>query len=310
MIRIGIIGNDKKINDHANTIKDIKGFNFAGFFYPNEIPVNGCISSNKFNRFSSHEDFLNSVDAIDIISNGSTSYELVVSALRKSKHLYIYPSLLKSYNQVLELIKLANEANVTLMVQKAAKYNAVLNSILERLSDIRLIEIQHHTVTNSNKSSASVFSLILKSLDILHTIIKSNSNNIKACGVSIVNNNPDIINARIEFDNGCVANINCSRIALKNCHMATFIQKNKIIKIDFNANKTQMLFPEKIHYNNKTGYKIKARTYRVTPNNPLYDEFTHFRDSIINNSKSLSNLEDAFKSLLIAHKIFEKVHKN
>jgi predicted dehydrogenase len=232
-----------------------------------------------------------------------------VSALRKSKHLYIYPSLLKSYNQALELIKLANEANVTLQVQRTTRYNAVLSPIPEKQCDIRLIEIQCHTVNGTNKSDTSVFSMILKNLDIIHTIIKSNSSNIKACGVNIVNNSPDIINARIEFDNGSVANLNCSRIALKNSHIATFIQKDKIIKIDFNTNKIQMLFPEKIN-SNKTSYKIKALTYKATPNNPLYNEFSYFRDSINNNSKSLSNVEDGFKSLLVAHKIFEKAFKN
>ena len=308
MIRIGIIGNDKNINEHANTIKNIKGFDFKGFYSSNEIPLNSSISNIKINRFLSPEDFLDSVDAIDIINNGPLLYELVVSALRRSKHLYIFPSLLKSYDQVLGLIKLANEANVTLMVQRTAKYNAALSSILAGLSDLRLVDIQHHMVNGSNKSNLSVFSIILKNLDIVHAIIKSNSNNIIACGVSIVNKNPDIINARLEFDNGCVANLNCSRIALKDSHIATFIQNSKVIKIDFNSNKAQMLFPEKIYNNNDSGYKLKAQTYKVSPNNPLFDEFTHFRDSITNNSKSLSNLEDGFKSLLIAHKIFEKVH--
>ncbi len=310
MIRIGIIGNDKKIYEHANTIKDIKGFDFKGFYSLNEIPRNSNISNTKIKRYLSREDFLDSVDAIDITNSGNSLYDLVVSALRKSKHLYIFPSLLKSYDQALKLVKLANEANVTLMVQRTAKYNAVLKSILAGLSDLRLVDIQHHMVNGSGKTGLSVFSLVLKNLDILHAIIKSNSNNIKACGVNIVNNNPDIISARIEFDNGCVANLNCSRIALKNNHVATFIQNNRIIKIDFNTNKAQMLFPEKVNSNNIEDYKLKAQTYKVSPNNPLFEEFTHFRDSITNNSKSLSNIEDGFKSLLIAHKIFEKVHNN
>ncbi len=308
MVRIGIIGNDEKIYKHASTIMNIKGFDFKGFYCSNGKFSGRRKPKIRINRFLSHEELLDSVDAIDITNNGPSLYELAVSALKKSKHLYIFPSLLKTYDQAKGLIKLANEANVTLMVQRTAKYNAVLNTILEGLSDLRLVDIQHHMGNGTGKSDLSVFSIILRNLDILHAIIKSNSNNIKACGVCIVNKNPDIINARIEFDNGCIANLNCSKIALKSSHIATIIQNSKIIKVDFNSNKAQILHPEKA--NNNTDYKLRARTFKVSPNNPLSDEFTHFRDSIINSTKSLANIEDGFKSLQLAHKIFEKVHKS
>ena len=310
MVRIGIIGNDEKVYEHADTILNIKGFDFKGLY-----SSNGKISGRnrlkiKICKYISQEDFLNSVDAIDITNDGPSFYEMAVSALKKSKHLYIFPALLKSYDQAKELIKLASEANVTLMVQRTAKYKAVLNKILDGLSDLRMVDIHHHIVNGSKKAYLPVFSIILKNLDILHAIIKSNSNNIKACGVNILSNNPDIINARIEFDNGCVANINCSKIALKNRHIATIIQNSKITKIDFNSNKAQILCPEKSGNKKDTDYKLKARTFRVSPNNPLFDEFTHFRDSVMNNSKSLADIEDGFRSLQIAHKIFEKVQKS
>lgn len=310
MIRIGIIGNDEKILEHAITIQNISGFDFKGFFNSNGNHLTGNNSKIRTTGYLSYKDLLNSVDAIDITDNGPSSYELAVSALKKTKHLYIVPSLLKSYDQTLELTKLANEANVTLMVQRTAKYNAVLNAIPEGLPGLRLVDIEHHMVNGSKKPDLSVLSIILKNLDILHAIIKSNSSNIKACGVSMINKTPDIINARIEFANGCVANLNCSRIALKESHVATFIQNSKIIKIDFKSNKAQVLYPERLNNNNKSDYKLKKQTYKVSPNNPLIDEFTHFRDSIVNNSESLSNIEDGFKSLLVAHKIFEKVQKS
>jgi predicted dehydrogenase len=308
MIRIGIIGDDRNIVNHINIIKSIPEFEYKGFYYPNGANANINLRARKLNRFLSYKEFLDSVDAIDIASTQSTLYDTVISALKKSKHIYISPLLLKSYEQALKIIKLANEANITLMVQKTAKYNAALNSVIERLSDTRLIEIQHHAALNSNLSDTSLFSIIINNLDIIHTILRSNSKLIKVCGVSILNNKPDIINVRVEFDNGCVANISCSSMALKNNHKATFILKNEIIKINFHSNKTQLLSPEKDSYKNKGTYKLKAKSFKTPPNNTLYYEFINFRDTIINNSKSLSNLEDGFKSLLTAFKIFEKVH--
>ena len=309
MIRIGIIGDDHEIVKHINTIKNIPEFKYQGFFNPNGPIIKISPQAKKLNRFKSHEDFLDSVDAIVIVSTQNCIYEIVISALKKSKHIYISPLLLRSYEQASQIIKLANEANITLMVQKSAKYNAALNSVIEKLSDARLIEIQHHVKLESNQTDRSLFSAIITNLDIIHTIIRASSKHIKACGVRILNNKPDIINARVEFSNGCVANISCTDFALKNNHKATFILQNEIIKINFHSNKTQLLLPEKANYKNKSAYKLKVKTFKTAPNNTLYYELTNFRDTIINNSKSLTNLEDDFKSLITAFKIFEKVHE-
>jgi predicted dehydrogenase len=307
MIRIGIIGNDHRIHRHINTIKNIPEFDYKGYYCPDKTSAINILRDYRLKRFSSLEDFLDSIDAIDIISTKPDLYEIVISALKRTKHIYLSPLLLKSHEQASRIIKLANEADITLMVQKSAKYNAALNSVLDRLSGARLIEIQHHAPRKSNNSDNSIFSVIINNLDIVHTIIRSDSKLIKACGINILDSTPDIINARVEYDNGCVANINCSNLALRNNHKATFILKNEIIKVDLNSNKTQVLLPEKDSYGNKHRYNIKVESSKIAPNNPLYYEFISFRDTIINNSKSLSNLEDGFKSLLTAFKIFEKV---
>lgn len=309
MIRIGIIGEDHEIVEHINTLKKIPEFEYAGFYNPDETAAKKNPPEKKYNRFLSHEDFLDSVDAIIIVSRQNSIYEIVISALKKSKHIYITPLLLSSYQQASQIIKLASEANITLMVQKSAKYNSALNSVIEKLSNARLIEIQHHVSLETNHSDTSLFSVIINNLDILHTLIKSNSKHIKASGVCILNNEPDIISARVEFGNGCVANISCSSLALKDVHKATFILRNEVIKIDFHSNKTQLLLPEKSNNRHKSEYKLRVKSYKTAPDNTLYHELIKFRDTIINNSKSLMNLEDDFKSLITAFKIFEKVYE-
>jgi len=309
MIRIGIIGEDHRIYRHINTIKNIPEFEYKGLYYPDETSATNIPRNNKLKRFLSLEDFLNSIDAIDIISTKPELYEIVIAALRRSKHICISPLLLKSHEQASKIIKLAYEANIILTVQKSAKYNAALNSVLERLSGARLIEVQHHVALKSNHSDNSIFSVIINDLDIIHTIVRSDSKHIKACGITFMDSKPEIINARLEYDNGCVANISCSNMALKNNHIATFILKNEIIKIDFNSNKIQIILPGKNNFRNKPRFNLKTESSKIAPNDPLYYEFISFRDTIINNSKTLSNLEDGFKSLLTAFKIFEKVHE-
>lgn len=309
MIRIGIIGDDHEIVEHVKILKNIPEFKYRGFYKPEVTDKKINPPEKKYNRFLSHEDFLDSVDAIDIISTQNSIYEIVVSALKKSKHIYVTPLLLSSYEQASQIIKLANEANITLMLQKSTKYNATLNSVIEKLSNARLIEIQHHIKLKTNHTDTSLFSAIINNLDILHTIIKSNSKLIKACGVCIIDNKPDIINARVEFSNGCIANISCSSLGVKDNHKATFILRNEIIKINFHSNKTQLLLPEKSNQSNKSEYKLKVKSFKTAPNNTLYNELTKFRDTIINNSRLLTNLEDDFKSLITAFKIYEKVYK-
>ncbi len=308
MIRIGIIGDDHEIVEHINTIKKIPEFKYQGFYSPNGPVTTPNPLVNKSDRYLSHEDFLDSIDAIDIVSTKNCIYEIVITALKKSKHIYITPLLLRSYQQASQIIKLANEANITLMVQKSAKYNTALNSVIERLSDARLIEIQRQERPESYRSDLSLFSAIIDDLDIIYTIIRSGSKLIKACGVSILNSKPDIISARVEFSNGSVANISCSSLALKNNHKATFILQNEIITVNFHSNRTQLLLPEKAGNKNKAAYRLKVKSFKTAPCNILYYELSKFRDTIANNSKSLTNLEDDFKSLITAFKIFEKAN--
>jgi predicted dehydrogenase len=307
MICIGIIGEDRTIYRHINTIKNIPEFNLKGYYYPERISVNNLLRDNSLKRFSALHDFLDSIDAIDIIGTGPDLYDIVISALKRSKHIYMSPLLLKSYEQASKIIKLAIEANITLMVQKSAKYNAALIPLIKRISGARLIDIQHHARFKPNHSNCNIFNSIINSLDIIHAIVRSDCKLIKACGINILNSTPDIVNARVEFDNGCVANINCSNISITNNHKATFILKNEIIKVDFRSSKIQVLLPEKDVSKSNSGCNLRTESSKITANNPLYYELISFRDSIINNSKSIANVEDGFKSLLTAFKIFEKV---
>jgi predicted dehydrogenase len=308
MISIGIIGEDRTVYRHINIIKNIPEFDFKGYYYPEKTTVNFLARDKTLKRFSLLHDFLDSVDAIDIVSAGSDLYDIIISALKRSKHIYMSPLLLKSYEQASKIIKLANEANITLMVQKSAKYNAAFISVLKRLSGARLIDVQHHARFKPNHADRAVFNSIINSLDIIHTIVRSDSKLIKACGINILNSTPDIVNARVEFDNGCVANISCSNFSTRNNHKATFVLKNEIIKVNFDSSRIQVLLPEKDGSQKNPGYNLKSESSKITPNNPIYYELISFRDSIINNSKSIANVEDGFKSLLTAFKIFEKVH--
>jgi predicted dehydrogenase len=230
-------------------------------------------------------------------------------ALKKTKHLFISTSILKNRQQAHQLINLANEANVSLMVERPVRYHAALNAILPQINNLRLIEIHNQFSDENEDTNESIFRAIMTDIEIIYTVLQANVKNVKACGIKMVNGNPDVINIRLEFDNACVANLNCSRITPENNHYGLFTQQDRITRIDFLTNEITIIKPEKSELSDDNNYALNPVTKKVIPNNPILDELINFVSSVINNSKLLSKPEDGFKSLYLAEKIMDSINK-
>ena len=195
------------------------------------------------------------------------------------------------------------------MVERPVRYHAALNAALPQLKNVRLIEIHNQFSDKCENSYESIFRAILTDVEIIYTVMHANVKNIKAFGIKMVNGNPDVINVRIEFDNGSVANLNCSRITSDNVHYGLFTQQDRITKIDFLTNEITIIRPEKTNLTSANNFAFNPVTKKIIPNNPLLDELINFIYSILNNSRMVAKPEDGFKSLYLAEKIMDSLNK-
>ena len=309
MVRIGLIGTLAQSLPHIEILKKVPGVEIAGLYNPIVGSATISQSNGMLKEFDSFDAFIPQVDALDFVSKSQYCYDIAQQALKKTKHLFISTSILKNKEEAHQLINLANEANVSLMVERPVRYHAALNAMLPQIKDLRLIEIHNQFSDKHENSNESIFRAIMTDIEIIHMVLRANVKNVKACGIKMVNGNPDVINIRLEFDNACVANLNCSRITPENNHYGLFTQQDRITRIDFLTNEITVIKPEKSELSAANNYALNPVTKKVIPNNPILDELINFISSINNNSKLLSKPEDGFKSLYLAEKIMESINK-
>jgi predicted dehydrogenase len=156
---------------------------------------------------------------------------------------------------------------------------------------------------------------MIHDIDIILHLVKSNVSYISANGVAVMSDTPDIANVRIEFDNGCVANLTSSRISLKKMRKIRLCQKDAYIGIDFLEKKTEIIkmnnddkvdFSFDIETNHGTK-KIGISNPKIEPVNAIKLELQEFKNAIINNTETPVTIIDGYRAMEVAHLILDKI---
>ncbi|MBI2722874.1 MAG: Gfo/Idh/MocA family oxidoreductase [Bacteroidetes bacterium] len=255
---------------------------------------------------------------LDIVTPSNTHFEIAKEAIMHGKHVFIekpVTSLLKEARQ-LQLLK--NEAGICLQVGHVERFNPAFIAALPYLNNPMFIEIHRLAQYNARGTDVSVvLDLMMHDLDLVLSIVKGNVKKISASGMALVSASPDIISARVEFDNGCVANITTNRMALKNSRkFRVFTDKNfvsinlldkitEVIRLkNASPNSTNMLVePVK-------GMPKKEIVFEhpiILPTNAINEELNAFYYSITNNKPSKVSIEDSIKVMELAFEIESKI---
>ncbi|MBN2613872.1 MAG: hypothetical protein JXB00_20105 [Bacteroidales bacterium] len=309
MLRIGFIGSFAQSFAHAEIFTKVPGVSIAGYFDPLQNTEQDKKTNVLLKKFLSVDELMQCADAFDFVCRCQQCFDIAQKALKQTKHLFINPSMLKNRQQAVNLINLASEANVTLMVERPVRFNSALNAALPHLKNVRLIEMHNLFSDKEDNSNESILQAILTDIEIVNIVLRANVKSLKTCGIKMVNVNPDVINVRMEFDTGCVANLNCSRITSDNNHYGLFTQQDRITNINFLTNEITIIRPEKTEKTPSGKISFQPVTKKVISNNPVIDELFSFIHSIQNNSKLVSKSEDGFKSLYLADKIMDSLNR-
>jgi predicted dehydrogenase len=320
MLKIGVLGAGHLGKIHIKCIKEIKNYEFLGFFDPDKEISKTVEKEFEIKRFSSIDELIDTVDAVDIVTPTVSHFECASAALRKSKHVFIEKPLTTSLNEAKSLIALAKEANVKVQVGHVERFNPAFLAALPYFNNPMFIETHRLAEFNPRGTDVPVIlDLMIHDIDIILSVVKSNIKKISASGVSVVSDTPDIANARIEFDNGCVANLTASRISLKNMRKSRFFQRDAYISVDFLKKQCEIVRMANVEgaidplsividLGEKKGKKqIFFEKPEITPINAIKSELETFYDAIINNSTPPVTIIDGYNSLDLAYKIIEKL---
>jgi len=318
MLRIGVLGAGHLGKIHLKLAAQSKRYILVGFYDPDEQNALKVQAEFGYTYFNSIDRLIDEVDVIDIVTPTLAHYVVAKNALSKAKHIFIEKPITKTLEEAQSLIDLSIANQVKGQVGHVERFNPVFKAVQNEFKDPMFIETHRLAEFNPRGTDVPVvLDLMIHDIDIVLSIVKSKVKKISASGVAVISESPDIANARIEFENGCVANLTASRISLKNMRKTRVFQKDAYISIDFLEKKSELVrikdAPEKagdfdMILQNAEG--IKKQLYfenpSIEPNNAILDELESFATAIEENTRPIVNLVDGKNALDIALQIINE----
>ena len=320
MLTIGVLGAGHLGKYHLNNWMEIENTRLVGFFDPDDANAAAVEEKYKLKRYATAEALMDDCDAVDIVAPTIHHYTLCEMALRKGKHVFVEKPLANTMDEARELVKLAKESNVKFQVGHVERFNPAFLVLQGQTLQPMFIEVHRLAQFNPRGTDVSVIlDLMIHDIDIILNLVKSNVSYISANGVAVMSDTPDIANVRIEFDNGCVANLTSSRISMKKMRKMRLFQKDAYIGIDFLDKKTEIIRLDMPGDKNVFSFDIETNHGKKTiaiaspvikDTNAIKMELEAFRDAILQNSATPVTVQDGFGAMEVAHLILEKIsHK-
>jgi len=321
MLKIGILGAGHLGKIHLKLANQSEKLDLSGFYDPNEDNAKKIEQELGYKSFSSISELIQNSDIIDIVTPTLSHYECAKQAILAGKHIFLEKPIANSVAEAEEIIELAKQYNVKGQVGHVERFNPAFMAVKDRIENPMFIETHRLAEFNPRGTDVPVvLDLMIHDIDAILSVVSSPVKEIHASGVAVISDSPDIANARIEFENGCVANITSSRISLKNMRKSRFFQRDAYISVDYLEKNCEVVkmkdAPETpgewdMILQNAEG--VKKQIYfdnpEIKPNNAILDELESFADAIQNNTEPLVTLEDGTNALRVAYRIIDAFNK-
>lgn len=317
MIKVGVLGAGHLGKFHLNNWLEIDGVTLVGFYDPNEENAQAIIEKYKLPRFDTAQALIAECDAVDIVAPTTAHYDLCQMAITQGKHVFVEKPLANTMDEARQIVKLAEEANIKFQVGHVERFNPAFLALKNHSLEPMFIEVHRLAQFNPRGTDVSVIlDLMIHDIDIILSLVNSNVKFISANGVAVMSDTPDIANVRIEFDNGCVANLTSSRISMKKMRKMRLFQRDAYIGIDFLDKKTEIIklnTPEDtdvftFDIETNSGKKtIAIANPSVQDGNAIKMELQGFCDAIVNNTDTPVNVHNGYRAMDVAHQILEKI---
>jgi predicted dehydrogenase len=320
MIKIGVFGTGHLGKFHLNNWKEIAGVEIAGFYDPNNDTAAEIIAQYGIKRFEKEEDLIAASDAVDVVAPTNFHFEICQKAIRNGKHVFVEKPLANTVKEASQLVKLVKESNIKLQVGHVERFNPAFLALGNMPLNPMFIEVHRLAQFNPRGTEVSVIlDLMIHDIDIILHVVNSDVKSISASGVGVMTDTPDIANARIEFDNGCVANLTSSRISMKKMRKMRLFQKDAYIGIDFLNKKTEIIKLKGTEDANAFAFDIETPNGKKTiaianpqvPEvNAIKKELEEFVAAITNDTRPVVNEIDGLQAMEVAHLILQKINLN
>ncbi|WP_298514665.1 Gfo/Idh/MocA family oxidoreductase [uncultured Kordia sp.] len=321
MLKAGVLGAGHLGKIHLRLLQQSSKYELVGFYDANPEYAKEIAAEFGYTYFDTIDALIDAVDVIDIVTPTLSHHECAKKAITKGKHVFIEKPITNTVAEAEELIALSKEYNVKGQVGHVERFNPAFTAVKDKINSPMFIETHRLAEFNPRGTDVPVvLDLMIHDIDAILSVVKSKVVQINASGVSVISNSPDIANARLEFENGCVANLTSSRISMKNMRKSRFFQRDAYISVDFLEKKVEVVkmkdapkVADEYAMILQNAEGVKKQIYFENPdidqNNAILDELETFADAINNDTTPIVSLEQGTEALRVAIQIIEKFNK-
>ena len=317
MLKAGVLGAGHLGKIHLRLLQESKMYELVGFFDPFKENAKKVAKEFGYKLFDSVEELIAAVEVVDIVTPTLSHFECAKKAIEKGRHIFIEKPITKTVLEAEAIKTLASQFHVQGQVGHVERFNPAFTAVKDKIDTPMFIETHRLAEFNPRGTDVPVvLDLMIHDIDIILSVVNSKVKNVHASGISVISETPDIANARIEFENGCVANLTASRISMKNMRKTRFFQKDAYISVDFLEKKSEIVRMKDVPNNpdefamilqNAEG--VKKQIYFDNPevenNNAILDELESFAEAINNGTKPVVSLRQGAEALRIAQMIID-----
>ena len=317
MLKLGIFGVGHLGKFHLNNWKQIPDVEIVGFFDPNNEHAKAVEAEYGIKRYMDEEALMKASDMIDVVTPTHLHFPVCEMAIKMGKHVFVEKPMANTIEEGKAIVEMVKESGVKLQVGHVERFNPAFIALKDITLNPSFIEVHRLAQFNPRGTEVSVIlDLMIHDIDIILSIVKSGVKNISASGVSVLTDTPDIANVRIEFNNGCVANLTSSRISMKKMRKIRLFQKDAYIGIDFLEKNTEIIKLKKPDEEDAFSFDIETHqgTKTISIANPVVEngnailaELTSFVNAIQKDEPTVVSEIDGFLAMEVAHQILEKI---
>ena len=317
MLKAGVLGAGHLGKIHLKLLQQSQKYELIGFYDPIRENALKVVEEFGYKLFDSINELIDAVDVVDIVTPTLNHFDCAKTAIKKGKQIFIEKPITKTVAEAEELSDLVKKHHVKGQVGHVERFNPSFTAVKDKIKSPMFIETHRLAEFNPRGTDVPVvLDLMIHDIDIILSVVSSKVKNIHASGVSVISETPDIANARIEFENGCVANLTASRISLKNMRKSRFFQKDAYISVDFLEKKCEVVKmkdlpenPDEFAMILQNAEGVKKQIYfdnpKIEQNNAILDELESFADAIHNDSTPIVSLRQGTEALDVAQQIID-----
>ncbi len=283
MLKVGVLGAGHLGKIHLKLLNQSSKYNLVGFYDADKENSEKVAAEFGYTAYNDLDQLIADVEVVDVVTPTLAHFDVAKKVISAKKHLFIEKPITNTFEEAEVLIKMAAENGVKGQVGHVERFNPAFRSVVDRIENPMFIEAHRLAEFNPRGTDVPVvLDLMIHDIDAILSVVKSEVKSINASGVSVISDTPDIANARIEFENGCVANLTASRISMKNMRKSRFFQRDAYISVDFLEKKCEVVKmkdapaqPDEFAMILQNAEGIKKQIYydnpSVSPNNAILD---------------------------------------